>query len=102
MNVRELKGRTKFESGKFLGYVLWKQSDGFHLRWTTKGGKSHNFQGKLVYQTKLKILRKLSAIPIEGSSYGNLHFVFSAPPMNLVYKASHSQSRKKSTEIQKK
>ena len=57
MNVRELKGRPKFESDQFLGYILWKQSDGFHLRWTTKKAKTHNFQGKLIYQNKLRITR---------------------------------------------
>ena len=39
MNVKEIKGHINFSSGQFLGYVLWKQSDGFHLRWTTKGKK---------------------------------------------------------------
>ncbi|UCC19930.1 MAG: hypothetical protein JSV62_01235, partial [Promethearchaeota archaeon] len=58
MIVREIKGRPKFESGKFLGYLLWKQSDGFHLRWTTKGKKPHSFQGRIVYHNKLRITRK--------------------------------------------
>ncbi|MFX1549425.1 MAG: hypothetical protein ACFFB9_03645, partial [Promethearchaeota archaeon] len=57
MNVRDLKGRPKFESGEFLGFVLWKQSDGFHLRWNTKKGKTHNFQGKVIYKTKLRITK---------------------------------------------
>ena len=63
MNVREIKGRPKFEAGKFLGYVLWKQSDGFHLRWSIKGGKSHNFKGKIVYSNKLKITRTVLSRP---------------------------------------
>ena len=57
MIVRDIKGRPKFEPGQFLGYYLWKQSDGFHLRWSSKEGKTHSFQGKIVYQTKLKITR---------------------------------------------
>ncbi|MFX0143337.1 MAG: hypothetical protein ACFE9C_04610, partial [Candidatus Hodarchaeota archaeon] len=57
MNVRDLKGRPKFESDQFLGFILWNQSDGFHLRWSIKKAKTHNFQGKLVYQTKLRITR---------------------------------------------
>ncbi|MFX1601113.1 MAG: hypothetical protein ACFFB6_11000, partial [Promethearchaeota archaeon] len=61
MNVRDIKGRPKFESGQFLGYVLWKRSDGFHLRWTTKGRKAHNFQGKIVYQTKLGVTGKITS-----------------------------------------
>ena len=57
MNIRDTKGRPKFESEQLIGYYLWKQSDGFHLRWTTKKGKSHNFQGKIMHQDKLKITR---------------------------------------------
>ncbi|MHA1471865.1 MAG: hypothetical protein ACTSQW_02065, partial [Promethearchaeota archaeon] len=57
MNVKEIKGRTDFSSGQFLGYVLWKQSDGFHLRWTTKGKKGNAFQGKIICQTKVMITK---------------------------------------------
>jgi hypothetical protein len=59
MNVKNIKGSLKFDSGQFLGYALWKQSDGFHLRWTTKGKKVYTFQGKIVCQKKLKISRKV-------------------------------------------
>ena len=62
MNVREIKGRTDFSSGKFLGYVLWKQSDGFHLRWTTKGKKENQFQGKILCTTKVKITKIVKLI----------------------------------------
>jgi len=58
MNVKDIKGRTDFSPGKFLGYVLWRQSDGFHLRWTTKGKKEHDFQGKMLFQTKVLITKK--------------------------------------------
>ncbi|MFX0167205.1 MAG: hypothetical protein ACFE9V_17930, partial [Candidatus Hodarchaeota archaeon] len=57
MKVNNIKGRPKFSSGQFLGYVLWKQTDGFHLRWTTKGDKKKKFQGKISYQDKLKITK---------------------------------------------
>ncbi|MHA1478612.1 MAG: hypothetical protein ACTSPU_10475, partial [Promethearchaeota archaeon] len=59
MNVKDIKGRTDFSPGKFLGYVLWKQSDGFHLRWTTKGKKEQDFQGKIIFQTKVLITKKI-------------------------------------------
>ncbi|MHA1193862.1 MAG: hypothetical protein ACTSP9_16500, partial [Promethearchaeota archaeon] len=59
MNINNIKGRTEFKSGKFLGYILWKQSDGFHLRWTTKGSKEHTFQGKITFQTKRRITRRI-------------------------------------------
>ena len=55
MNVKEIKGRVDFSSGQFLGYVLWRQSDGFHLRWTTKGKKENHFQGKIVCEKKVMI-----------------------------------------------
>ena len=57
MNVNNIKGRPKFTSGQFLGYILWKQTDGFHLRWTTKRRKAYNFQGKIVFHPKLKITK---------------------------------------------
>jgi len=63
MNVKNIKGSLKLDSGQFLGYVLWKQSDGFHLRWTTKGKKVYTFQGKIVCQEKLKIYRKVRLKP---------------------------------------
>ena len=59
MNVKDIKGRTDFSPGKFLGYVLWRQSDGFHLRWTTKGKKEQDFQGKIIFQTKVLIIKKI-------------------------------------------
>jgi len=59
MNVNDLKGRPRFKSGQFLGYTLWKQSDGFHLRWTTEEDKEYNFQGKIISQTKLRITKRV-------------------------------------------
>ena len=57
MNVKELLGRPDFTPGKFSGYVLWKQSDGFHLRWAKKGKKKQTFQGKISCSDKVKIIR---------------------------------------------
>lgn len=59
MNVNDIKARLKLDPGQFLGYVLWNQTDGFHLRWTTKGKKVYTFQGKITCQKKLKITRKI-------------------------------------------
>jgi hypothetical protein len=59
MDVKNIKGRPTFNSDQFLGYFLWKQSDGFHLRWTTKKKKAHNFQGKIICQDKVKIIRRV-------------------------------------------
>ena len=61
MNVKEIKGRTDFSSGQFLGYVLWKHHDGFHLRWTTKGKKERDFQGKIIFHTRVLLTKKLRA-----------------------------------------
>ena len=55
MNVKELLGRPDFTAGKFSGYVLWKQSDGFHLRWANKKKKKQTFQGKIICSDKVKI-----------------------------------------------
>jgi hypothetical protein len=58
MNVKEIKGRTEFEGKGVLGYVLWKQSDGFHLRWTTSEKKAVKFQGKITFSDKFRIIKK--------------------------------------------
>ncbi|MFW9929346.1 MAG: hypothetical protein ACFFD1_08145 [Candidatus Thorarchaeota archaeon] len=58
MNVRQLKGKPVYTKKKFSGYMLWKQSNGFHLRWMTKKGKKHSFQGTLTYQGKVLITKK--------------------------------------------
>ncbi|MFX1391898.1 MAG: hypothetical protein ACFE9Z_17675, partial [Promethearchaeota archaeon] len=57
MHVRDIKGRPKFELGELSGYFLWKQTDGFHLRWTTKKAKALNFQGLIDHSSKLKVTR---------------------------------------------
>ncbi|MHA2268566.1 MAG: hypothetical protein ACXAB8_12275 [Promethearchaeota archaeon] len=59
MNVKDIKGRLKIDSGQFSGYALWKQSNGFILRWTAKGKKAYRFQGKILCEKKLKITRKV-------------------------------------------
>ena len=59
MNVKNIKGRTAFNSGQFLGYVLWKHSDGYHLRWSRKGSKTHNFQGKIIFDEKFIITKRV-------------------------------------------
>ena len=59
MNVKNIKGRTEYNSGQFLGYILWKQSDGFHLRWTMKGSKSNSFQGKIICEDKVMITKRV-------------------------------------------
>ncbi|GAH75844.1 unnamed protein product, partial [marine sediment metagenome] len=60
MNVKNIKGRTEYNSGQFLGYVLWKQSDGFHLRWTTKASKTKiSFQGKIICEDKVMITKRV-------------------------------------------
>jgi len=55
MNVKKIKGFPKFDSDRITGYVLWKQSDGFHLRWTPKGKKTQNFRGTIFFDDKVRI-----------------------------------------------
>ena len=57
MNVKNIVGRTQFSAGEFLGYVLWKQSDGVHLSWTSKGKKTATFQGKITTQSKIRLVK---------------------------------------------
>ena len=57
MNVKELLGHPDFTPGKFSGYVLWKQSDGFHLIWVNKKKKKQTFQGKITCSDKVKITK---------------------------------------------
>ncbi|MFX1323870.1 MAG: hypothetical protein ACFE8N_02865 [Promethearchaeota archaeon] len=57
MNVNNIKGRPKFSVGQILGYIIWRQTDGFHLRWLIEGKKPHKFTGKIVFQNKLNITK---------------------------------------------
>jgi hypothetical protein len=58
MNVKDLKGKPDYDLKNFSGYMLWKQSNGFHLRWMTKKWKKSSFQGTLSYQDKIMITKK--------------------------------------------
>jgi hypothetical protein len=60
MNVKELKGKPSINLKKFSGYLLWKKSNGFHIRWMTKKGKKDTFQGILTYQDKIMITEKIN------------------------------------------
>ncbi len=59
MNVKNIIGRTTYNSGQFLGYILWKHTDGYHVRWSRKGDKSYNFQGKIICEEKYIITKKV-------------------------------------------
>ncbi|MFX0179454.1 MAG: hypothetical protein ACFE78_04640, partial [Candidatus Hodarchaeota archaeon] len=75
MNVKNIIGRPRFKSGEFLGYVLWKQSDGFHLKWIRKGGKTYNFQGKITSDKKLaKKVRLLIGDRIEKAEKNTIEW----------------------------
>ena len=58
MNIKQLKGKPNYNQEKFSGYILWKESNGFHLRWRTKKWKKSSFQGTLTYQDKIMITKK--------------------------------------------
>ena len=68
MNVKKLVGRTQFSAGEFLGYVLWKQSDGVHLSWTSKGKKKVTFQGTITTQSKIRLVK---VIRLESADHIN-------------------------------
>ena len=75
MNVKNIIGRPRFKSGDFLGYVLWKQSDGFHLKWNTKGGKTNHFQGKIIGESKLaKKMRLVTGDRIEKAEKNTIEW----------------------------
>ena len=72
MNVQDIKGRPRFKAGQFLGYIFWKQLDGFHLRWTSIGKKVHSFQGKIKSETKLKLTKTIRAETADNIKKTNL------------------------------
>ena len=67
MKINEIKGRPKFGASQFSGYVVWKQLDGFHVRWTTEGSKALNFQGKIISHDKIKVTKTYSSESREGT-----------------------------------
>ena len=60
MNVKNITGQPQFSAGEFLGYVLWKKSDGIHLSWTSKGKKPFTFQGKINTPSKIKLVKTIN------------------------------------------
>jgi hypothetical protein len=44
--ARDWQGRPDFEQGESLGYFVWRDDDGWHVRWTTKG-KRRTFAGTI-------------------------------------------------------
>ena len=57
--VETLQEEPQFGPGSALGYFLWHDADGFHMRWTTKG-KRHMFSGKIVASEEI-----LKFVPVE-------------------------------------
>jgi hypothetical protein len=43
---RYWKGRPSFDVGETLGYFVWQDDQGWHVRWTTRGAK-HKFSGTI-------------------------------------------------------
>jgi hypothetical protein len=41
-----VNGRRGFHAGGELGYFIWHDDDGWHIRWTT-GGRTHGFTGEI-------------------------------------------------------
>ena len=58
MNVKDIKGLPQIDLIKSNGYVLYKQTDGFHLHWKAKGKKAVKFEGKITCESKRKIMKK--------------------------------------------
>ena len=46
-------GKPDWTPGEHKGYFLWKDEDGWHLRWTTKNRK-HEFSGSIVCDGSFK------------------------------------------------
>ncbi len=58
MKLREIEGKPSFKLGDKLGYFLWKDKDGIHLIWTTKG-RLHSFRGKITGDANLTIKKRI-------------------------------------------
>jgi hypothetical protein len=44
---RELQGKPEFTPGKKTGMFLWKDPEGYHVRFTSKKNKPQTFEGKV-------------------------------------------------------
>ena len=46
-------GRPVYQSGNELGYFIWQDETGWHVRWNGETGKAHRFNGSLVAMNDL-------------------------------------------------
>ena len=60
-------GRPAFAEGIDLGYYLWRDKDGWHVRWTTKG-QMRTFTGSVTAEGEGGELKSLKRIDIESET----------------------------------
>jgi len=58
----QVRGQPAIEEGKVLGYFIWVDKQGFHLRWCTDG-KPYLFTGRIDTDKPVKDLKNVRAEP---------------------------------------
>ena len=73
----QVRGQPAIEEGKVLGYFIWVDKQGFHLRWCTDG-KPYLFTGRIDTDKKVKELKDVKAETGGWAKiYGNRIVMFS-------------------------
>jgi hypothetical protein len=58
VGAQKIRGQPAIEEGKVLGYFIWVDPDGFHLRWCTDG-KPYLFTGRIDTDKPVKELTEV-------------------------------------------
>lgn len=73
----QVRGQPGIEEGKILGYFIWVDKEGFHLRWCTDG-KPYLFTGRIDADKPIKEIKDVREEPGGWAKiYGNRIVMFS-------------------------
>jgi len=72
-------GRPAFAEGVALGYYVWRDKDGWHLRWTTMG-QMRSFTGSVTAEGDGAELKSLKRIDVESET----RILYPGRPAHLV------------------
>ena len=73
----QVRGQPSMEEGKVLGYFIWVDKDGFHLRWCTDG-TPYLFTGRIDADKPIKEIKDVREEPGGWAKiYGNRIVMFS-------------------------
>ncbi|OGC13706.1 hypothetical protein A3D23_03210 [candidate division WOR-1 bacterium RIFCSPHIGHO2_02_FULL_53_26] len=59
LTVNYYSGRPTYQTGNELGYFIWQDETGWHVRWNGEEGKEHRFNGSIIAMGTFSELNKI-------------------------------------------